>query len=64
MNVIHVQAPNFARLQELIQLVLDDIPNMEKRLVDIKYVNEFCASVIFRKVSIKEQNDKTGKETG
>jgi len=53
MNIIHIQATNFKELGERIQQVLNDSPNMEKRLVDIKYVNEFCASIIFRKTSVE-----------
>ena len=37
MNVIHVISDNFGQLEQLVQQALDEIPNVERRLVDIKY---------------------------
>ena len=56
MSVIHVTADSFDQLGQLVQQALDEIINVEQRLVDIKYTYQpfyglCCASIIFRKVS-------------
>ena len=38
MNVIHLTADSFGRLGQLVQQALDEIINVEQRLVDIKYI--------------------------